>query len=386
MAPFKQADEIVRVSVENNTLSSRGNDSASNESHTNLTSESHKRKHTHRRPTEDYIRMYNNAPPGVPHSKLFEDKREYAYSRWVISQWKRGRLRKPISQEGHPQTALSGSVEELGVDVHHTPFRTEVPPLWIVQLRDTIPSRNRNGQLVYRDSQGYFGLVGHKNGGVQFWPYLNVKTAWERLETYIKTSWGEDRARLFMDSLHKSGVQTHVAFHTPGVTQFRVKIPSIASIEGDRTPWRDGTSEVIIDTHDITNMIRGLEEACKIIVRNQVVFSENEALLAKNLEAHLALIEELRAVVRALAETRSTQTVATSYPTQPTTPVSPSSVLIKPIDEETRKSQTARACVHGWTVETVLDNYSKHVRCDGCPRYNSCSTLNQAYELSIKMT
>ena len=333
----------------------------------------------------DYIRIYNNAPLGLAHSKLFEDKREYAYFRWVISQWKRGKLAKPVSQEGVPLNALLG---EQGVDVHHTPFRTEVPPPWIVQLRDTIPSRNRNGQLVYRDSQGYFGLVGHKNGSVQFWPYLNVKLAWERLEAYIKACWGEDRARLFMDSLHKSGVQTHVAFHTPGVSQFRVKIPSIASIEGDRSPWRDGTSEVIIDTHDITNMIRGLEEAIKIIVRNQLVFSENEALLAKNVQAHLAVVQEFRAAVRALAETKSTPMGGTSHPTQPTTPVtdSPSSVLIRRIDEETARSQTGRAsdCVHGWTVETVVDNYSKHVTCDECPRYNSCSTLNQAYELSTK--
>jgi len=373
--------------VKNNTLSSRGNDNLSNESHTNLTPESHKRKYTHRRPKEHYIRIYNNAPPGVPHSKLFEDKREYAYFRWVISQWKRGKLWKPISQQGHPQTALSGSVEELPVDVHHTPFREAVPPNWIAELRDTVVSRNRNGQVVYRDPGGYFGLVAHKNGSVQFAPYLNVRTAWERLEAYIKACWGEDRARLFMDSLHKSGVQTHVAFHTPGVSQFRVKIPGIASIEGDRTPWRDGSSEVLIDMHDITNTIRVLEEAAKAIVRNQVLFSENEARLAKNLEAHLALINEFRAE-RALAETRSTQTAGTSHPTQSTTPVtdSPSSVLIRRIDEEPGKSQTARAsdCVHGWTVETVVDNYSKHVTCGLCPRYNSCSTLNQAYELSTK--
>jgi len=329
----------------------------------------------------DYIRIYNNAPPGVPHSRLFEDQREYAYFRWVISQWKRGKLGKSISQEGTPQTALSGSVEELPVDVHHTPFRGAVPPHWIAELRDTVVSRNRNGQVVYRDPGGYFGLVAHKNGSVQFAPYLNVKTAWERLEAYIKACWGEDRARLFMDSLHESGTRTHVAFHTPGVSQFRVKIPGIAWIEGDRTPWRDGTSEVIIDMHEVTNMIRGLEEAIKIIVRNQLVFSENEALLAKN----LAVVQEDCAAVRALAETKSTQTAGT---TQPTTPVtdSPSSVLIRRIDEETGKSQTARAsdCVHGWTVKTVIDNYSRNVTCGECPRYNSCSTLNEAYELSTK--
>jgi hypothetical protein len=278
---------------------------------------------------------------------------------------------------------MSGSLEEA-VDVHHTPFRSAVPPHWIPQLRDTVTSRNRNGQVVYRDPRGFFGLVAHKNGSVQFSPYLNVRTAWERLEAYIKTSWDEERARLFMDSLHKSGVQTHVAFHTPAVSQFRVKIPGIASIEGDRTPWRDGSSEVLIDTHDITNTIRFLEEAVKAIVRNQVVFSENEARLAKNMDSHLALIEELRELVRTLAETKSTQTDGTTHPTQPTTSVTtiPSSVLIK----RTGKSPTARAsdCVHGWTVETVLSNYSKHVRCDECLRYNSCSTLNQAYELSKK--
>jgi hypothetical protein len=382
LALFKPTSETLRVSLENNTPSPRGNDNPSNEPHTNLTSESHKRKYTHRRPKEDYIRIYNNAPPGVPYSKLFEDKREYAYFRWVISQWKRGKLRKPISQQGHPQTASSRFDEELAVDVHHTPFRGAVPPHWIAQLRDTVVSRNRNGQVVYRDPAGYFGLVAHKNGSVQFSPYLNVKTAWERLEAYIKTSWGEDRARLFMDSLHKSGVQTHVAFHTPGVSQFRVKIPGIASIEGDRTPWRDGTSEVLIDTHDLTNTIRVLEEVAKSIFRNQAVFSENEARLAKNMESHLALIEELRELVRTLAETKSTRTDGTTRPTQPTTSVtdSPSSVLIK----RPARIQTPRVsdCIHGWTVETVLNNYSKHVRCDECLRYNSCSTLNQAYELS----
>ena len=331
-----------------------------------------------------YIRIYTNAPPGVPHSRLFEDKREYAYFRWVISQWKRGKLWKPISQQGHPQTALSGSLEELPVDVHHTPFREAVPPHWIAELRDTVVSRNRNGQVVYRDPGGYFGLVAHKNGSVQFAPYLNVKTAWERLEAYVKACWGEDRARLFMDSLHKSGVQTHVAFHTPGVSQFRVKIPGIASIEGDRTPWRNGSSEVLIDTHGITNMIRRIEEAIKIIVRNQLVFSENEALLAKN----LAVVQEDCAAVRALAETKSAQTLGTSHATQSTAPVtdSSSSVRIRRIDEETARSQTGRSsdCVHGWTVETVVDNYAKHVTCGECPRYNSCSTLNQAYELSTR--
>lgn len=280
-----------------------------------------------------------------------------------------------------PQTALAGSFEE-GVDVHHTPFRGAVPPHWIRQLSGTVLSRNRNGQVVYRDSGGYFGLVAHKNGSVQFSPYLNVKTAWEHLEAYIKTSWGEDRARLFMDSLHKSGTQTHVAFHTPGVSQFQVKIPGIASIEGDRTPWRDGTSEVLIETDDIMNTIRFLKEAAKATIRNQVIFSENEARLAKNMESHLALIEELRGLVRTLAETKSMQTDGTTRPAQPTASVtdSPSSVLIK----RTARIQTPRVsdCIHGWTVETVLTNYSKHVRCDECPRYNSCSTLNQAYELS----
>jgi hypothetical protein len=292
-----------------------------------------------------------------------------------------------MSQEGHPQNALSGSVEEA-VDVHHTPFRAAVPPHWIAQLRDTVRSRNRNGQVVYRDPAGYFGLVAHKNGSVQFAPYLNVKTAWDRLHAYIKASWDDERARLFMNSLHKSGVQTHVAFNTPGVSQFRVRIPGVASIEGDRTPWRGGTSEVIIDTHDMTNMIRRLEEVCRIIVRNQLVFSENEALLAKNMQGHLALIDELRAVVRAIAETRGTQTAGISHPSQPTTRVtdSPSGIVIKRIDEEAGMSQTARAsdCVHGWTVQTVIDNYSRHVKCDECPKYNSCSTLNQAYELSTK--
>jgi hypothetical protein len=208
-----------------------------------------------------------------------------------------------------------------------------------------------------------------------------VKTAWERLEAYVKACWGEDRARLFMDSLHKSGTQTHVAFHTPGVSQFRVKIPGIAWIEGDRTPWRDGTSEVIIDMHDLTDMIRGLEEAIKIIVRNQLV---NEALLAKN----LAVVQEACAGVRALAETKSAQTLGTSHATQSTAPVtdSSSSVRIRRFDEETARSQTGRVsdCVHGWTVETVIDNYAKHVTCDECPRYNSCSTLNEAYELSTR--
>jgi hypothetical protein len=384
LALFKQTSETLRVSLENNsTPSSQANDNSSNESHRNLTSESHKRKYTHWRPKEDYIRIYNNAPPGVPFSKLFGDKREYNYFRWVTSQWRRGKFRKPISQQGHPQTALPGSLEEA-VDVHHTPFCGAVPSHWIAQLRDTERSQNRNGQVVYRDPEGYFGLVAHKKGSVQFYPYLNVKTAWERLEAYIKTSWGEDRARLFMDSLHKSGVQTHVAFHTPGVSQFRVNIPGIASIEGDRTPWRDGTSEVLIDTHDLTNTIDVLEEAVKAILRNQAVFSENEARLAKNLEAHLALIEELRELVRTLAETKSAQTDGTPHPTQPTTSVtdSPSSVPIK----RTARIQTPRVsdCIHGWTVETVLNNYSKHVRCDGCPRYNSCSTLNQAYELGKK--
>jgi hypothetical protein len=182
-----------------------------------------------------------------------------------------------------------------------------------------------------------------------------------------------------MDSLHKSGVQTHVAFHTPGVSQFRVKIPGIASIEGDRTPWRNGSSEVIIDMHGITNMIRGLEEAIKIIVRNQLVFSENEALLAKN----LAVVQGDCAAVRALAETKSAQTLGTSHATQSTAPVtdSSSSVRMRRIDEETGR---ASDCVQGWTVEKVLDNYSKHVTCGECPRYNSCSTLNQAYELSTK--
>jgi hypothetical protein len=366
----------------NNTPSSQGNDNSVNESHKNLTSESHKRKYTHRRPKEDYIRIYNNAPPGVPFSELFGDKREYAYFRWAVSQYNRGKFGKLISQEGHPQTALAGLVEE-GVDVHHTPFREAVPPHWIRQLKDTERSRNRNGQVVYRDSGGYFGLVGYKNGTVQFSPYLNVKTAWERLETYIKTSWGEDRARLFMDALHKSGTQTHVAFHTPGVSQFRVRIPGIASIEGDRTPWRDGTSEVLIDTHDYMNAIRFLKEAAKATIRNQVVFSENEARLAKNMESHLALIEELRELVRTLAETKSTLTGGTRA-AQPTASVtdSPPSVLIK----RPARIQTPQVsdCIHGWTAETVVNNYSRHVRCDECLRYNSCSTLNQAYELSKK--
>ena len=166
--------------------------------------------------------------------------------------------------------------------------------------------------------EGTLGLLRTRMGRCSSTPYLNVKTAWERLEAYIKTSWGEDRARLFMDSLHKSGVQTHVAFHTPGVSQFRVKIPGIASIEGDRTPWRDGTSEVLIDTHDITNTIRVLEEAVKAIVRNQVVFSENEARLAKNMEAHLALIEELRELVRTLVRPRVRRLM--EQPTQPSQP------------------------------------------------------------------
>lgn len=368
--------------MENNTPSSRGNDNLSNESHKNLTSESHKRKYTHRRSNEYYIRIYNNAPPGVPCSKLFEDKREYAHFRWVISQWKRGKFGKPISQQGHPQTTMAGSLEEA-VDVHHTPFQTAVSPHWIPQLRNTKRSQNRNGQVVYRDPAGFFGLVAHKGGSMQFSPYVNVKTAWERLEAYIKTSWDEDRARMFMDSLHKSGVQTHVAFHTPGVSQFRVNIPGIATIEGDRTPWRDGTSEVLIDTHDITNTIHVLEEAAKAVVRNQAVFSENEARLAKNMESHLALIEELRELVRTLADAKSTLTGGTRA-AQPTASVadSPPSVLIK----RPARIQTPRVsdCIHGWTAETVVNNYSRHVRCDECLRYNSCSTLNQAYELSKK--
>jgi hypothetical protein len=129
--------------------------------------------------------------------------------------------------------------------------------------------------------------------------------------------------------------------------------------------------------HDITNTIRVLEEVAKAVLRNQALFSENEARLAKNMESHLALTDELRAAVRALVETKSTQPAGTSHPTQPTIPAPaiPSSVPV-----------TARAsdCVHGWTVEKVLDNYSKHVTCGECPRYNSCSTLNQAYEFSTK--
>jgi hypothetical protein len=343
----------------------------------------------------DYIRIYNNAPPGVPFSKLFTDKREYAFFRWVISGWKRGKLLKEISQVGHPLNALSGSLNELPVDVHHTPFRGTVPPHWIGQLRDTVASRNRNGQVVYRDPEGYFGLVAHKNGTIQFSPYLNLKTAWERLEAYIKACWGDERARQFMEALHQSGVQTHVAFHTPGVSQFHVKIPGIASIQGDRTPWRDGTSEVVIDTRDLTNMISSLEQVLKIIFRNLLLFSENEARLAENTQRHLALIDELRALVRALSETvralsetKSTQTAGRSDQSQLSTPLTgrPSEIPIKRIDEETLESQIARAstCAHGWTVETVVSNYSRHVTCDACPRYNSCPTLDEAWKLGTR--
>ena len=376
MALFKQTLESLRVSPLSNTRSSR------RICHKNVTSKCHKRKYIHHKPPEDYIRIYNNAPPGVPYSRLFQDKREYAYFRCVISRWKRGRLRKPMSQKGHPLTALPGSVQD-DVDVHHTPWHAAVLPHWIAQLRDTVRSQNRNGQLVYRDPEGYFTLVGHKNGSVQFAPYLNVKTAWERLEAYLKACWGDDRAKLFMESLHKSGVKTHIAVHTPGVTQFHVKIPGIATIEGDRTPWRDGTTEVIVE-NDLMNTVHALQEALKGINWNQRLFSENEAYLAKKLESLMALIEEARTLVRTVAQAQDTHTsgggVGTGKPTQVTTPAtdSPSSVLIR------IQTPHVSDCVHGWTVETVIRNYSNHVTCDECLRCNSCSVLREAYESSKK--
>ena len=271
----------------------------------NVTNECHKgRKTIERKEPAYYIKLWTNKPPHIPFGQLFEDRKEYAYARQVISRFKRGKLAKsqtPMSQEGDRLDALG----EVPVDVHYTPWVTAVPPHWVAKLQDVVLSKNRNGQLVHRDSQGYFGLVVHKNGTVHFYPYLNVKTAWDRLEEYVRGSWGEDGAKLFLDAMHKSGVKTHVAFHTPGVNQFRVRVPGVATIESDRTPWKDGTSEVIIDTKDITNTIRGMNEMMTKVVQNELAFSENQKAFGENLKMHLTLIQALTQAANRMGGTPS---------------------------------------------------------------------------------
>jgi hypothetical protein len=263
----------------------------------NVTNECHKgRKTIERKEPAYYIKLWTNKPPHVPFGQLFEDRKEYAYARQVISRFKRGKLAKsqtPMSQEGDRLGALG----EVPVDVHHTPWVTAVPPHWVGRLQDVVLSKNRNGQVVYRDPQGFFGLVAHRNGTVHFYPYLNVKTAWDRLGEYVRGSWGDDAAKLFLEDMHKSGVKTHVAFHTPGVNQFRVRVPSVATIESDSTPWKDGTTEVVIDTKDMQDSIAGMNKLVSTVLKNEAVFSEN-------LKSHVALVQDLRAVVNEMRAER----------------------------------------------------------------------------------
>lgn len=391
-------------------------------SNKSLTTQSNKRRHTHFRPIADYIAIYVNSPLGVPHSKLFADKHEYGYFRWVIHQWKHGKLTGQPNKQGvapAPSPLSSELLVESPVDVHSTPWRCEVPSYWIPKFKDMVVSRNRNGQLVYRDPQGYFGLVVHKRGSVQFTPYFNVKTAWDRLEAYVKDCLGEDGARLFLEGLHKSGVKTHVAFHTPGVTKFAVKIPGVANIESDKTPWRDGTSEVIIDTKDITNTVREMNKVMGKVLQNELAFSENLKLHLETIQAMKGTAETMkegmtqfaqgvkegitqlsdaaRALTQAANRIAEAPESATSRATSETPKEQSAPATVEPPTEQASPKNTldtwsqlgsqprqaeSHDCVHGWTPEMVEQNYSTGLSCGRCMRIHSCKVVESAYELA----
>jgi len=348
----------------------------------NITDECHKpRKYIQRKEPAYYLKLWTNKPPHVPFGQLFEDRKEYVYARQVISRFKRGKLVKsqmPMSQEGHRLEALGG----LPVDVHSTPWRCEVPPHWVAKFKGTVLSVNRNGQLVYRDPQGYFGLVAHKNGGVQFTPYLNVKTAWDRLEVYAKDSLGEEGGKLFIEGLHKSGVRTHVAFHTPGVAKFAVKIPGIANIESDKTPWKDGTSEVIIDTKDIMNTLRGMNEMMNKVMQNELAFSENQKIFGENLKMHLTLIQALTEAANRLGGTSESTTSRAAIEAPKEHPPTGGTLEGWTHLESQHPLEESSNCIHGWTPEMVEQNYSTGLNCDRCIRVHSCPVLDKAYGLA----
>jgi len=369
----------------------------------NVTDEYHKpRKHIQRKEPAYYLKLWTNKPPHIPFGQLFEDRKEYVYARQVISRFKRGKLVKsqmPMSQEGHRLDALVG----LPVDVHSTPWRCEVPPHWVAKFKGTVLSTNRNGQLVYRDPQGYFGLVIHKRGSVQFAPYLNVKTAWDRLEAYVKDSLGEEGGKLFIEGLHKSGVQTHVAFHTPGVSKFAVKIPGIATIESDKTPWKDGTSEVIIDTKDISNTLRGMNEVMAKVLQNELAFSNNQKAFGENLKVHLETIQVMKGTTETMKDGLAQLSDAARALTQAANHLggTPESATSQAAIEAPKEQPQARPtlegwtqpepqyrpekssnCIHGWTPEIVEQNYGTGLNCDRCSRVYSCQVLDKAYELA----
>lgn len=145
------------------------------------------------------------------------------------------------------------------------------------------PSDNRNLQKVF--STLYFSFVIHRNGSVFVYPFSKN---WKPLVKEWLLSWMEaDMVELLFSSLVEEP-KKHVSFYAPGVpTKYRIRIKGIGTFCTDRTPYSKGTMEYEMDPF--------IERRLNSIERSMEIFAEG-------MREHMALIKEIRELVKELRE------------------------------------------------------------------------------------
>jgi len=150
------------------------------------------------------------------------------------------------------------------------------------------PSVNRNGQKVFRGRK--VSVVLHKNGDFFVYPFF---IGWDEEVTAFLSSWvpgGSPHVEAIMRGLQEHG-KKEIAFHTPGVPKnYKIRIKGVGTFKTDRTPYPDGTTEYEMDL--------GFEKRLSSIERNLEKFTNAMGQFAVAMSQHLALIEEIRSLIK----------------------------------------------------------------------------------------
>ena len=215
----------------------------------------------------------------------------YGYTRQVWAKYKKSLL----TNKGGPLPPLN---IPFPFQVHNQGLFGEGSTRWYADCPEKASTTNRNAQKTH--GTPHYSITFHKSGKYQIYIYT---VDWDsELKKWLSEWMEEEDRHVFFDYLIDFGGK-HYAAHTPGVPLgFKINIPGIGRFETDRTPFPDGTSELVMDP--------GFERRLDRIEGFMSKRLDLDERLNKNLESfavgmkqHMILISTLQEVAFQMSET-----------------------------------------------------------------------------------
>lgn len=224
----------------------------------------------------------------------------YGYARTSYAKYKR----KLVTNKDQPIPPLDSP---FPFQVHNLGMFGEGSTRWYKECPVEPSTTNRNAQKTY--GTPHYSITFHKGGKYQIYRYT---VDWKKeLKKWLSEWMDYEDRNVFFDYLIDSGGK-HYCASTPGVPLgFKINVPGIARFETDKTPFPNGTTEMIMDAgfERRLNRIEGiiakrleLDERRIKSDERQLELNERQIktteIFAVAMEEHMTLIKELQDVSR----------------------------------------------------------------------------------------